>query len=121
MHRISKVAPEQEVPDNSKDKPGGPWEFVCLLLFDPPGHDCVETIRRGLDLGVTKLAIAKETMRRLGVSVNMYPSSTFLGDHKNNFVAGLPADKLIEKVDGFAGVFLGNHVLLKYLSAIRKW
>lgn len=38
---------------HSKDSPGGPWEFVGLLpLFDPLRHDCAETIRRGLDLGV---------------------------------------------------------------------
>ena len=44
----------QEVPANSKDSPGGPWEFVGLLpLFDPPRHDSAETIRRALDLGVS--------------------------------------------------------------------
>ncbi|PWA99366.1 P-type ATPase [Artemisia annua] len=103
----------QEVPANSKDSPGGPWEFVGLLpLFDPPRHDSAETIRRALDLGVSvkmitgdQLAIAKETGRRLGMGVNMYPSSSLLGDHKDNFVAALPVDELIEKADGFAGVF----------------
>lgn len=44
----------QEVPANSKDSPGAPWEFVGLLpLFDPPRHDSAETIRRALDLGVS--------------------------------------------------------------------
>ncbi len=43
----------QEVPDQSKESAGGPWEFCGLLpLFDPPRHDSAETIRRALDLGV---------------------------------------------------------------------
>ncbi|KAL0290830.1 UNVERIFIED_CONTAM: Plasma membrane ATPase 4 [Sesamum angustifolium] len=43
----------QEVPEKSKDAPGGPWQFVGLLsLFDPPRHDSAETIRRALNLGV---------------------------------------------------------------------
>ncbi|KVH89776.1 Cation-transporting P-type ATPase [Cynara cardunculus var. scolymus] len=84
----------QEVPANSKDSPGGPWEFVGLLpLFDPPRHDS------------DQLAIAKETGRRLGMGVNMYPSSSLLGGHKDQLVAALPVDELIEKADGFAGVF----------------
>ncbi|KAK9114149.1 hypothetical protein Syun_020946 [Stephania yunnanensis] len=42
-----------EVPDGTKDSPGGPWEFADLLpLFDPPRHDSAETIRKALDLGV---------------------------------------------------------------------
>jgi hypothetical protein len=43
----------QEVPDQSKESAGGPWDFCGLLpLFDPPRHDSAETIRRALDLGV---------------------------------------------------------------------
>lgn len=43
----------QEVPEKSKDSPGGLWEFVGLLpLLDPPKHDNAETIRRELSLGV---------------------------------------------------------------------
>jgi len=43
----------QEVPEKSKDSPGGPWQFVGLLpLFDPPRHDSAETIRKALVLGV---------------------------------------------------------------------
>ncbi|KAL2460895.1 ATPase 11 [Abeliophyllum distichum] len=103
----------QDVPAGTKDSPGGPWEFVGLLpLFDPPRHDSAETIRRALDLGVSvkmitgdQLAIAKETGRRLGMGTNMYPSSSLLGDHKDASVAALPVDELIEKADGFAGVF----------------
>ncbi|KAJ9706981.1 hypothetical protein PVL29_002108 [Vitis rotundifolia] len=103
----------QEVPAGTKDSPGGPWEFIGLLpLFDPPRHDSAETIRRALDLGVSvkmitgdQLAIAKETGRRLGMGTNMYPSSSLLGDNKDQSIATLPVDELIEKADGFAGVF----------------
>ncbi|XAR70508.1 Proton-exporting ATPase [Bertholletia excelsa] len=103
----------QKVPEGTKDSPGEPWEFVGLLpLFDPPRHDSAETIQRALDLGVSvkmitgdQLAIAKETGRRLGMGTNMYPSSSLLGDHKDASVAALPVEELIEKADGFAGVF----------------
>ncbi|KAL8488948.1 hypothetical protein ACS0TY_024552 [Phlomoides rotata] len=103
----------QEIPEKSKDSPGGPWQFVGLLsLFDPPRHDSAETIRRALNLGVNvkmitgdQLAIGKETGRRLGMGVNMYPSSSLLGQHKDESIAGLPVEELIEKADGFAGVF----------------
>jgi len=102
----------QEVPEANKESGGGPWQFMGLLpLFDPPRHDSAETIRRALILGVNvkmitgdQLAIAKETGRRLGMGTNMYPSSTLLGD-KNTEITGLPIDELIEKADGFAGVF----------------
>lgn len=103
----------QEVPEKSKDSPGGPWQFVGLLsLFDPPRHDSAETIRRALHLGVNvkmitgdQLAIAKETGRRLGMGTNMYPSASLLGQHKDESIAGLPVEELIERADGFAGVF----------------
>nr|AAK31799.2 plasma membrane H+ ATPase [Lilium longiflorum] len=102
----------QQVPEASKESTGGPWEFMGLLpLFDPPRHDSAETIRRALHLGVNvkmitgdQLAIGKETGRRLGMGTNMYPSSTLLGD-KIHEATGLPIDELIEKADGFAGVF----------------
>ncbi|CAN6214853.1 unnamed protein product [Urochloa humidicola] len=102
----------QQVPEKSKDSAGEPWQFVGLLpLFDPPRHDSAETIRRALHLGVNvkmitgdQLAIGKETGRRLGMGTNMYPSTTLLGD-KNSTVNGMPIDELIEKADGFAGVF----------------
>ncbi|OAY62607.1 ATPase 8, plasma membrane-type [Ananas comosus] len=133
-HRASKGAPEQDTKkkvhqliDNFADRglrslgvarqesAGGPWQFMGLLpLFDPPRHDSAETIRRALNLGVNvkmitgdQLAIAKETGRRLGMGTNMYPSSTLLGD-KSSEVTGLPIDELIEKADGFAGVFPGK-------------
>ncbi|XP_030449003.1 plasma membrane ATPase 4-like [Syzygium oleosum] len=103
----------QEIPERTKDSPGAPWQFVGLLpLFDPPRHDSAETIRRALNLGVNvkmitgdQLAIAKETGRRLGMGTNMYPSSSLLGQHKDASIAALPVDELIEKADGFAGVF----------------
>ena len=85
-----------------------------MPLFDPPRHDSAETIRRALNLGVNvkmitgdQLAIAKETGRRLGMGTNMYPSSSLLGQNKDESIAALPVDELIEKADGFAGVFPG--------------
>ncbi|XP_015893304.3 ATPase 8, plasma membrane-type [Ziziphus jujuba] len=103
----------QTVPEKSKESAGGPWEFVGLLpLFDPPRHDSAETIRRALELGVNvkmitgdQLAIGKETGRRLGMGTNMYPSSSLLGQCKDESIATIPVDELIEKADGFAGVF----------------
>ncbi|KAK6927787.1 Cation-transporting P-type ATPase, N-terminal, partial [Dillenia turbinata] len=103
----------QEVPEKTKESSGAPWQFVGLLpLFDPPRHDSAETIRKALNLGVNvkmitgdQLAIAKETGRRLGMGTNMYPSSSLLGQDKDSSIAALPVDELIEKADGFAGVF----------------
>ncbi|XP_073155429.1 plasma membrane ATPase-like [Henckelia pumila] len=104
---------QQTVPEKTKESAGGPWVFVGLLpLFDPPRHDSAETIKRALNLGVNvkmitgdQLAIAKETGRRLGMGTNMYPSSSLLGQHKDESIAHLPVEELIEKADGFAGVF----------------
>ncbi|KAE8021632.1 hypothetical protein FH972_007506 [Carpinus fangiana] len=103
----------QEVPEGRKESQGGPWQFIGVMpLFDPPRHDSAETIRRALNLGVNvkmitgdQLAIAKETGRRLGMGTNMYPSSALLGQNKDQSIAALPVDDLIEKADGFAGVF----------------
>ncbi|CAL5048949.1 unnamed protein product [Urochloa decumbens] len=100
----------QRVPEGNKDATGTPWQFLAVLpLFDPPRHDSAETIRRALNLGVNvkmitgdQLAIGKETGRRLGMGTNMYPSSSLL---KDGDTGGLPVDELIEKADGFAGVF----------------
>ncbi|KAL3618377.1 Plasma membrane ATPase 4 [Castilleja foliolosa] len=104
---------EQDVPEKSKESAGSPWVFVGLLpLFDPPRHDSAETIKQALNLGVNvkmitgdQLAIAKETGRRLGMGTNMYPSSSLLGQNKDAAIAHLPVEELIEKADGFAGVF----------------
>ena len=57
-----------------------------------------------------QLAIAKETGRRLGMGTNMYPSSALLGQNKDESIGALPIDELIEKADGFAGVFPGGCV-----------
>ncbi|KAJ3685343.1 hypothetical protein LUZ61_014507 [Rhynchospora tenuis] len=103
----------QEVPEATKESPGGPWEFMGLLpLFDPPRTDSEETIKRALELGVNvkmitgdQLAIAKETGRRLRMGSNMYPSSALLGNKGSQGVGVLDIDELIEKADGFAGVF----------------
>ncbi|KAL7221786.1 hypothetical protein ACSBR1_023683 [Camellia fascicularis] len=103
----------QTVPEKTKESAGGPWEFVGLLpLFDPPRHDSAETIRRALDLGVNvkmitgdQLAIGKETGRRLGMGTNMFPSSSLLGQSKDQSISSIPIEELIEKADGFAGVF----------------
>ena len=103
----------QTVSEKTKESEGDAWEFLGLMpLFDPPRHDSAETIRRALDLGVNvkmitgdQLAIGKETGRRLGMGTNMYPSSSLLGDNKDPAIASIPIDDLIEKADGFAGVF----------------
>ncbi|MED6180834.1 ATPase 8, plasma membrane-type [Stylosanthes scabra] len=103
----------QTVSAKCKESEGEPWELLGLLpLFDPPRHDSAETIRRALDLGVNvkmitgdQLAIGKETGRRLGMGTNMYPSSSLLGASKDPSIASIPIDELIEKADGFAGVF----------------
>lgn len=60
-----------------------------------------------------QLAIGKETGRRLGMGTNMYPSSALLGQNKDESISGLPVDDLIEKADGFAGVFPGNFLSFK--------
>lgn len=98
--------------------------FVGLLpLFDPPRHDSAETIRHALKLGVNvkmitgdQLAIAKETGRRLGMGTNMYPSSTLLGQTRDETTANLPVEELIEMADGFAGVFPGKWTGSSHLS-----
>ncbi|TYI05313.1 hypothetical protein ES332_A10G079500v1 [Gossypium tomentosum] len=103
----------QTVKEKNKDAQGEAWEFVGILpLFDPPRHDSAETICRALNLGVNvkmitgdQLAIGKETGRRLGMGTNMYPSSALLGQNKGDTIDTIGVDELIEKVDGFAGVF----------------
>lgn len=42
------------------------------------------------------------------MGTNMYPSSALLGQNKDESIVALPVDELIEKADGFAGVFPGN-------------
>ena len=43
------------------------------------------------------------------MGTNMYPSSALLGQNKDEATASIPVDDLIEKADGFAGVFPGEH------------
>ena len=65
-----------------------------------------------------QLAIGKETARRLGMGTNMYPSSALLGQDKDESIATLPVDELIEKADGFAGVFPGTILEIICLSTL---
>lgn len=39
------------------------------------------------------------------MGTNMYPASSLLGESKDETNSALPIDELIEKADGFAGVF----------------
>lgn len=43
------------------------------------------------------------------MGTNMYPSSTLLGNDKDANIASIPVEELIEKADGFAGVFPGSY------------
>ena len=45
------------------------------------------------------------------MGTNMYPSAALLGQNKDSSIASLPVDELIEKADGFAGVFPGGFIL----------
>lgn len=46
------------------------------------------------------------------MGTNMYPSAALLGQNKDASIASLPVDELIEKADGFAGVFPGRFFLI---------
>ncbi|KAL5771587.1 hypothetical protein ACOSP7_015741 [Xanthoceras sorbifolium] len=95
----------QEVPERNKESLGGPWQFVGLLpLFDPPRHDSAETIRRALNLGVNVKMITGDWAETWNGNY-MYPSASLLGQDKDASIAALPVEELIEKADGFAGVF----------------
>ncbi|KAK4404235.1 ATPase 8, plasma membrane-type [Sesamum angolense] len=85
---------------------------VARQTIPEKNKESAETIKKALDLGVNvkmitgdQLAIGKETGRRLGMGTNMYPSSTLLGQSKDESIASMPVEELIEKADGFAGVF----------------
>jgi H+-transporting ATPase len=52
------------------------------------------------------------------MGTNMYPSSALLGQNKDEATASVPVDELIEKADGFAGVFPGEHARRNYVSVI---
>lgn len=85
--------------------------FTCSVKPISYFFDLVTSLKRSSCFCVSgdQLAIAKETGRRLGMGTNMYPSSSLLGQHKDESIASLPVDELIEKADGFAGVFPGTH------------
>lgn len=51
----------------------------------------------------------------------MYPSASLLGQHKDESIAGLPVEELIEKADGFAGVFPGEIDLQAPLTEISYY
>lgn len=42
------------------------------------------------------------------MGTNMYPSSALSGQDRDESIVALPVDELIEKADGFAGVFPGT-------------
>ncbi|RZC58332.1 hypothetical protein C5167_005631 [Papaver somniferum] len=77
-----------------------PWQFISLfLLFDPPKHEmlrqlgglCVKMIRDdNWPLG-----------KKLATIWGWYPSSALLGQSKDESVAALPVDELIENAYGF--------------------
>ncbi|KAF9619743.1 hypothetical protein IFM89_009085 [Coptis chinensis] len=65
-----------------------------------------------------QLAIAKETGCRLGMGTNMYPSSALLGQNKDESIAALPIDDLIEKSRWFSLVSsLHKYEIVKCLQA----
>lgn len=78
------------------------WDCLLIVMIDIP------SILTFPSLSGDQLAIAKETGRRLGMGTNMYPSSALLGQNKDESIVALPVDELIEKADGFAGVFPGR-------------
>ena len=66
-----------------------------------------------------QLAIGKETGRRLGMGTNMYPSAALLGTDRDSNMASVPIEELIEKADGFAGVFPGYLVLNQIICSLE--
>jgi H+-transporting ATPase len=119
----------QKVPEATKESAGGPWEFMGLLpLSDPPRLDSADTIKRALELGVNvkmitgdQLSIAKETGRRLYMGTNMYHSSVLLSSNNGQVTdTGIDIDDLIEKADGFAGVFPGQKLIESLILSNNK-
>nr|GEU46860.1 reverse transcriptase domain-containing protein [Tanacetum cinerariifolium] len=80
MYRVSKGAPEQDVPEGQKKGPGGPWQFVGPMpLFDPPRYDSADqdTIRRALDLGVdVKMITDLEWKEIVELVMELYKEAT---------------------------------------------
>ena len=55
------------------------------------------------------------------MGTNMYPSATLLGQDKDASIAALPVEELIEKADGFAGVFPGSYSCTSSLLSYSYW
>ena len=53
------------------------------------------------------------------MGTNMYPSSALRGQSKDGSLESLPVDELIEKADGFAGVFPGTSPLR--FACLSSW
>ena len=53
------------------------------------------------------------------MGTNMYPSSALLGQNKDEATASIPVDDLIEKADGFAGVFPGEHCIAGFIFSVN--
>ncbi|KAA8540532.1 hypothetical protein F0562_024549 [Nyssa sinensis] len=113
-HRVSKGAPEQIIElcnlkeDVKKTAHAIIDKFADRGLRSPsccPADGSREEQRECRRAMGDQLAIGKETGRRLGMGTNMYPSSSLLGQSKDETIADLPVEELIEKADGFAGVF----------------
>ncbi|KAK9192607.1 hypothetical protein WN944_003300 [Citrus x changshan-huyou] len=100
----------QGVPERSKESSGSPWHYIGLIpLFDPPIHDSAETIRRALSLGLSMKMITD----RYSICLT-FP----LSQDRDESIVALPVDKLIEKADGFAGVFPEHkYEIVKHLQA----
>ncbi|KAF8140963.1 HAD-like domain-containing protein, partial [Mycena galopus ATCC 62051] len=102
----------EELDGDDHEAEGNGFELIGLLaIFDPPRSDTKQTIDDALALGVKvkmvtgdRLAIAKETGRRLGLSDHMYPAK-FLKDGPAPGGKHASLDEMIMDADGFTGVF----------------
>lgn len=83
----------------------------CHRYFDLMFYNRLTNFLESIISG-DQLAIGKETGRRLGMGTNMYPSAALLGQDKDSSIGALPVDELIEKADGFAGVFPGEKMFI---------
>ncbi|KAK8498405.1 hypothetical protein V6N12_005816 [Hibiscus sabdariffa] len=55
------------------------------------------------------------------MGTNMFPSSALVGQNKEESIVALPVDDLIEKVDGFAGVFPGILTFSFPITTANVW
>lgn len=104
----------EDVPSGDAKGQGTGFELVGLLaIFDPPRHDTKTTIESAQELGLRvimcsgdQLLICIETAKRLGLG----GANPVMFSSKVLVSGGVPAgysslDDMVEKVDGFAGVF----------------